>query len=261
MPEQGGGQQAGGRQATWDQFGPEYDWPPYVGAPRSYVIASSGRSGSHFLAHLLFQTGQLGSPLEYLHPRHFARWQSLTGKTARADVLQAVRARRTGPTGWFGIKAHWSQFASVAQEPDLVRDLNLSHYIRLTRQDTVAQAVSMVIAKQSGAWISYHDAVAAPRYDFAAIEQDYGALQKEDAAWAQYFAQHSIRPFNLTYEQLNRSPETCLAEIGAFLGMEALVVGGAFAPSAQTGPQRQATALNAQWCEQFRQEAAQRGIL
>lgn len=260
MPEQGRGQQA-----AWDQFGPEYDWPPYAGSGRSYVIASSGRSGSHFLAHLLFQTGQLGSPLEYLHPRHFARWQSLTGKTARADVLQAVRVRRTGPTGWFGIKAHWPQFASVAQEPDLVRDLNLSHYIRLTRQDTVAQAVSMVIAKQSGAWISYHDAVAAPRYDFAAIEQDYRALQKEDAAWAQYFAQKSIRPLTLSYEQLNYAPETCLAGVGTFLGVDALtsgeVVGGAVAPSAQAGPQRQATALNAQWCEQFRQEAAQRGIL
>lgn len=123
----------------------------------------------------------------------------------------------------------------------------------------------MVIAKQSGAWISYHDAVAAPRYDFDAIEQDYRALQKEDAAWAQYFAQKSIRPLKLSYEQLNDAPDVCLDGIGRFLGIDDLtageVVGGGVARSAQVGPQRQATALNVQWCERFRQEAVLRGIL
>jgi LPS sulfotransferase NodH len=164
--------------------------------------------------------------------------------------------RRTGPQGWFGIKAHWPQFAPFAADCDMAKVLRIERYIRLKRLDTVAQAVSMVIAKQSGAWISYHDPAGIVSFDFDMIEREYRTLQKQDIAWANYFTRNAITPLTVIYEQLNTNPERVVAKILSFLGLdspELLIKSG-------SGPQRQATDRNALWCRQFRQEAASRGV-
>jgi LPS sulfotransferase NodH len=102
---------------SWDQFGAAYDLAPYDGWPATYLIASTPRSGSHYLGHLLFETGLFGSPLEYLHPAHLATWQDRLGTRDVASTLRALFRRRTSASGWFGIKAHWSHFNAASTAP------------------------------------------------------------------------------------------------------------------------------------------------
>lgn len=241
----------------WDQFGDYYDWPTYSGETKGYLIASSARSGSHFLANLLFQTGQLGSPLEYLHPKHFKTWQEILGVPPKA-TLRAIARRRTGPSGWFGLKAHWPQFADLLDEATSAEAPRITHFIRLTREDYIAQAVSMEIARQSGAWISYHTAGAEePQYDFQAIYLVCKNLQAEDAAWNSYFDEHQIVPHRLTYEDLVAAPEEAVRGILDFLS----VPHDLRAVRTQDGPQRQMTQRNTQWCKRFRAEALDLGLI
>ena len=44
---------------------PRLDFPGPVQLRRSYIVASTDRSGSTFLCSLLWQTGVLGAPAEY----------------------------------------------------------------------------------------------------------------------------------------------------------------------------------------------------
>jgi len=149
--------------AQWDQFGQDYDHPPFEGTPRLYLIASTPRSGSHFLGHQLLQTGALGSPLEYFHKPHLERWAAEFGTTDFPSTMARLYARRTSPSGWFGAKAHWTQFIPIAQRPNLLSFLGIQTYIEIVRRDRIAQAISFVIAQQTKAWISFHDQQGEPR--------------------------------------------------------------------------------------------------
>jgi LPS sulfotransferase NodH len=96
------------RFAKWNPFDSECDLPRYVGRPaHQYLIASSQRSGSYLLSYLLRETGQLGFPLEYLHPEHAPMWRQRFGVSSMNEVILNLFERRTSPNGWFGIKAHW----------------------------------------------------------------------------------------------------------------------------------------------------------
>ncbi|MGH1414378.1 MAG: Stf0 family sulfotransferase [Pelagimonas sp.] len=244
MSDQGG--------PRWDQFGAEYDQPPFVGKPKTYVIASSGRSGSHFLANLLFHTGQLGSPLEYLHPKHRMRWQKDLNQSNLRGTLRALMARRSSASGWFGIKAHWSQFSTVARREPLLRWLDVQSYIRLDRTDRVAQAVSMEIAKQTGAWISWQKPSQVPVFDRAAIAKTIEELETEDQAWDAFFSSVQARPIRVSYEDLTQDPQSVTASICKALDVPVPPA----AVDLASAPKKQATTINDDWVTQYRSGSA-----
>jgi LPS sulfotransferase NodH len=237
-------------QRLWDQFGSDFDFPDFRGTPQSYVIASSGRTGSHLLAALLFDTGLMGAPFEYLHPKHSVSWQErLAVSGSLAEVLNALVRRRTSPNGVFGVKAHWPQFQPLLKVglPDFMQQ---ARYIRITRRDRIAQAVSMEIARQSGAWISHHVQKAAPVYCGDSIRKTLADLQREDAAWSDYFTAAGIEPVPILYEDLIADPGSNVAMILAHFGLEAR----GCSESPAHAPKRQATALNEEWISRFRAE-------
>lgn len=234
----------------WDQFGTDYDQPVFVGKPKVYIIASSGRSGSHLLGNLLFQTGQLGSPLEYLHPKHKLRWQKDLNQPDMRGTLECLMARRSSASGWFGIKAHWGQFSQAITQEPLLPWLDVQRYIRLSRTDRVAQAVSMEIARQTGAWISWQDRKQEPVYDRDAIASSIQSLTQEDEAWDAHFAQVGATPIRVTYENLTHNPHATVASICQDLG----VLAPQSAADMTAAPKKQGTTLNDDWVRRFRAE-------
>ena len=106
--------------------GPEWDLPPPQGPQRSYVVASSPRTGSTLLCRALWDSGLAGAPKEYLNPMQLRDWElrfgarryrwvrgPLLGLVGRvrwpeprlAGHLERVRQRRSSG-GWFGLKLH-----------------------------------------------------------------------------------------------------------------------------------------------------------
>jgi LPS sulfotransferase NodH len=240
--------------AAWDQFGEDYDQPPFEGAPRTYLIASSPRSGSHFLGHLLLETGALGSPLEYFEGTHLHKWMALLGTKDFRTTMACIRARRTSPTGWFGAKAHWGQFAPIANSETLLRFLDISKYIVIRRRDLTAQAISFVIARQTQSWISFHDSKIEPHYDFAAIRSAMTWMEQDANSWADFFHAHAIAPLVVDYEDLVADPETAVDRILAHCGANRR---GHAPPRWQ--PQRQASDVNARWQDLYRRDLAAMG--
>lgn len=229
----------------WDQFGADYDHAPFAGTPRLYLIASTPRSGSHFLGHSLLETGALGSPLEYFHPQHLRRWAELFGTTDFRSTMSRIVARRTSPSGWFGVKAHWQQFAPIAENDGLLKFLGIETYIEIKRRDRIAQAISLVIAQQTNAWISFHDSKAEPRYDFDAIRKAMDGLDQGVAGWEAFFQANGITPLTIHYEDLTADPGATVDGILRHCGVSRA------GDAPRWLPRRQASDINARWQERY----------
>lgn len=240
--------------ANWDQFGPDYDHPPFEAKPHTYLIASTPRCGSHFLGHLLFATGVLGSPLEYFHEGHARRWRELLGAEDFQAMMTALFRRRTSPSGWFGVKAHWGQFVPVARDRDQLAFMNFSRHIEIRRRDRVAQAISHEIARQTKAWISFHRVERTPDYDFARIHETRLALDTHVRRWSDYFRNARIDPIVVEYEDLIGDPEAVVAAILSDFGLA-----GTENPHRKWLPERQASDINVEWKDRYLADLARQG--
>ncbi len=213
------------------------------GPRHSYLIATTQRSGSHFLAHLLHATGQLGCPFEYLNPDLLLELQRRFGTTDRDATLREVRRRRTSSTGWFGMKAHWTQFDTARKEWKLGQDLiRFDRFIHIERRDRVAQAVSLAIAEQTDRWISLQQpASSEPRYAPLKIHLHRQHVEWENRCWNAFFKDNGIEPYRLVYEDLAAEPLKTLNELLSSFG----------AAPAQSQPEipiaRQGTGINEDW--------------
>ncbi|HWK01004.1 MAG TPA: Stf0 family sulfotransferase [Xanthobacteraceae bacterium] len=228
----------------WDQFGELYDRPVYKGRVRGFLLASQPRSGSHYLGHLLSASGMLGSPLEYFHPGHLQVWKDRLGVETVEQVFDKLFERRTSSSGWFGVKSHWGDFdAMSAAHPSVIHRLNLEKLIWIKRRDLVDQSVSMVIAQQTGRWISFQPETAfTPQYDFQAISDARSAIESEIGAWENYFIEHAVTPIAVYYEDLARDPALELRKIYAAFGLEPVNAVSDFPL-----PGKQASSLNRDW--------------
>lgn len=236
---------------AWDQFGPDYDFPEFSGEPRSYLIATTPRCGSHYLGHLLCGTGVLGSPLEYFSKGRLRDWQERLEATDRQDLFRKLFRRRTSPNGWFGVKAHWPQFQQIIDDPPLYGLFHFERFIHIERSDRLAQAISWVIAQQSAAWISFHEASEEPTYDFAAIQNALAVIDAQTATWKAFFNARGIEPLTVLYEDLITAPD---ATIDRILTHCNVTRDPALARPTDV-PQQQASPRNQEWAERYRRES------
>lgn len=249
--------------------GPDWDLPPFPGALQPYVIASSPRTGSTLLARLLWDTGLVGAPKEYLNPMQLRDWGLRLGSPPTtwalsllrghavglagrpplcpnsAAHLRAVMKRRTGPSGHFGLKLHFHHFeqhcgAGIAPllggEP---------RWIHITRQDRVAQAISWDRALQSGQWAAHQSGGRLPeRYSRRRIQSALDRIEAQEAGWRSVLAGRPVQ--QLSYEGLVGDKLGTLRECLSWLGVDAQSV--VLPPD---GLRRQSDGVSATWKQRF----------
>jgi LPS sulfotransferase NodH len=212
------------------------DFAAWSGAPRrTLVICSHPRSGSTLLGEAIHFAGGLGCPLEYLH-RGFR--PTLAQRWAAPDLESYVAAMhrwRTDPSGIFSIKLFWQDVEEIAHErapdrfppprvlsPDDTDDAIYRAYhdlladilpnqtlVLLERRDLLRQAVSAMIAAQTGLWraipgVGHNEARAAPEYDYDRILGLVSLGRDSADHWQRYFGAIHARPYRLAYEDLVR---------------------------------------------------------
>lgn len=235
-----------------EQFGELYDWVSAEVRVR-YLLATTPRSGSHFLGTLLRASGTMGFPLEYFHPGNLATWRRQAQAAGHADVLSFLESIRTSGNGCFGVKAHYPQLPIVLGVVPLERLVSDWRILHLRRRDVVAQAVSLAVAGQTGSWIAGSAQQAEPEYRFEDIDRGLRQLVAEEAGWQHFFAVHDLRPLELVFEDVLADRGHALQEIAGWLGV--------VPPSEVPGPvtERQGDDLNARWQAQFLEDARTRG--
>lgn len=220
---------------------------------RSILICFVPRSGSTFLCGLLASTGVLGWAWEHY-------WAPDDGVSSASD--EEVRRRGTTPNGVFACKFQLRQWnALLARErlraPGVGDRLLVERlfprplYVRLRREDRVAQAVSWSRAMQTGLWSTTHEGSGEPRYDRAEIEGLLELIGWESDDWDGWLAGQGIEPHEVTYEQLLAEPREAVAGIARATGVE---LPGTVELRPYPGWERQADALNEAWTSRFRPE-------
>ena len=108
------------------------------------------------------------------------------------------------------------------------RAFSTTHYVYLSRQDKVAQAVSLTKAEQTGLWHVHADGrererIGTPRpvaYDSCLLAKQLEELRAHDAAWQRWFESNRIEPLPVTYEALSEDPQAVLHSLLGALGLD-----------------------------------------
>lgn len=233
--------------------GAQFDFEDAGRADRTYIIASTYRSGSTHLCMRLWGTGVLGAPFEYLNYENEMRvLQSRFKATSPQDYLRKLMQHRTSANGVFGIKVHFPHFsAALRRYPELLSDLAPVQFIYIKRRDVVAQAVSLAKAFQTRAWLSLSGRSRLPLfYSTEFIQECLSEIRQQERDWREWFESKRIGVHQVIYEEL------CADESAAIEGIVKLMRAEQDSPSTVRLPQveSQFDRVNAEWIQRFNTE-------
>ncbi|MGB0387443.1 MAG: Stf0 family sulfotransferase [Ardenticatenaceae bacterium] len=252
---------------------------------QAYIICATPRSGTTLLCDLLADSGVAGRPDSFFRLQSMRSWwaQELGVSVAEwtdehafdHSYLAAVLQEGAGGTQVFGMRLMWSQVDNLSKRlgvlyPGLSSDtariraaFGPTGFVHLSREDKVAQAVSLIKAKQSGLWHVNADGTErerervkpgqAPAYDARVLAEQVAEYEQHDAAWVEWFAQQNIEPVRITYEALSDNPQATLATLLSAFGLDPTIAG-----TVEPRTTKLADRESREWATRFRAE--QEGI-
>jgi LPS sulfotransferase NodH len=186
---------------------------------RGYAICTTPRSGSNFLCDLLSATGQLGRPVEYFNLDGRRRYDDPAYPDDRIEQIKAVVSRGATANGIYALKLFPHQHEKVARRVPWYTCLPDLAFVHLERHDTLAQAISLTIAAQTGRYRSSDTARREPVYDGRQIRKHLNGLVDDHRTWRLFFALTGIEPLRLTYEDVSERPAEAVKAIAALVGV------------------------------------------
>ena len=128
-----------------DLYSRALDFPDYNGTSTIYLVASAARSGSTLLCTMLWETGCLGAPMEYLNLKNSLSAVMDLGNGSIDFYWKEIKKRRTSPNGIFGAKMFWNYMKDLSVASPLIYGelLKEAKIILLDRTDKIGQAISL----------------------------------------------------------------------------------------------------------------------
>ena len=216
----------------------------------AYIMCGTPRTGSTLLCDLLASTRRAGSPNSFYRRQSLSDWAKewnlpspdrMSERDYNIEYLNAAISAGRGGTDIFGLRLmreNLGELSAILDQifPGLPSDRTRFEkafgkilYLHLSREDKLAQAVSLVKAEQTGLWHVAPDGTEIerlappqdPQYDFARIRQEVAELESYDRAWNTWFDEQNITPLRIGYETLAASPARQLARICEALSIPA----------------------------------------
>jgi trehalose 2-sulfotransferase len=219
----------------------------------AYAVCALPRSGSSLLCELLFNTALAGAPAEYFDPAMRKQFSRRWGTESFDEYLRALLARKTGPNGVFGFKAHFFQLAEAFPGASLEEAFPGLRHVYITRRDTLRQAISWVRALQTHKWASDHEVrVRHPEvFRREQIDNLIAGVVERERRWETFFAHSGIEPLRITYEDLVAAPGDTVAAVLGHIGIEDAGSVRAGTPTLR----RQADELTEDWVSRYLDQA------
>ena len=183
------------------------------------------------MSHLLWRTGCLGAPLEYLNFEPTGPYGSVSdAPAAQIELWQRVLARRSSPNGIFGVKVFPLQMEVLGRgnPPLLTRAMRFllaggSQSKSCTgRRDSAAHAISLARASLSGVWRAEQERGGngeEPTFSTAIVQRARRELKVQEQAWEQMYRETGITPLVLWYEDLVETPDASVGQVADYLGV------------------------------------------
>jgi LPS sulfotransferase NodH len=241
----------------------KFDFPFRAAPPdKIYVLASVPRSGSTYLSHLLWRTGCLGAPLEYLNflpGGHYGFASNSPSK--QIEIWHSVLHRRTSPNGVFGIKCFPLLISLLFRSnPQLYREATSmlmppdrsARVVRLRRRDRLAHAISFARATRSGIWRQEQEPPEgiAVEYSRTAIDQAMEELERAETGWDPLFDSLRVEPLTLWHEDVVDRPDDAVRKVADFLDVRIDPSAAVAVPEVR----KQAQSDSRQWAQRYRAE-------
>lgn len=214
-----------------------------------YIICGTPRTGSTLLCNLLASTNTTGSPDSFYGRPFMSAWaeewrlpgrDTLSERDFNIAYLNAAVAAGKGRTGIFGLRLmreNLDELLAILDQvfPQLPSDrarleraFGRILYIHLSREDKLAQAISLVKAEQTGLWHIAPDGTEIerlsppkdPEYDFERINHEVLEMKIYDTAWNSWFDAQGIEPLRIGYETLSENPAAAFIGICEALGVQ-----------------------------------------
>ncbi|WP_181165542.1 Stf0 family sulfotransferase [Mesorhizobium sp. B2-4-12] len=221
----------------------------------AYIICGTPRTGSTLLCKLLASTRTAGDPHSFYRRQDMSEWVEdwkLPGRDTmgelefnvaylNAAIIAGKGRAGKGGTDVFGLRLmreNLDELSAILDQifPGLASDrarfekaFGRVLYVHLSRANKLAQAVSLVKARQTGLWHVAPDGTeiervglpGQPQYDFQRIKAELTELEAYDRAWNRWFAEQGITPLRVGYERLSADPAAALLGICEALGVRA----------------------------------------
>jgi LPS sulfotransferase NodH len=233
------------RDALARAFGPLLPVPGWVPPPLDFLfLGFTNRCGSNYIAHLLATTGAFNEAGEFFNAPTVLEHAAARGLRSLHDYFAAL-PDLVPHAGRIAAKASIDQLIMLADAGILDALGRRAHYLLMERQDRLGQAISRVIASQTGRWTTAHASDvpdSALLYDRAAIDTELDKVARSNAGFYAFFAANGIVPVHTTYEAVLANPSPAIDAVST-----AMSLGPLQAFPARVGIARQAGPINAQW--------------
>lgn len=247
---------------------------------REIVLCATQRCGSTMIVEDMRNTGVLGKPEEYFIP-----WDPEKTDVDWKATLESVRQRGRSDNGVMSVKVMANQLAGIeACLREFVKPrpgplfFRFHHVFRdaawvfISRRDVVAQAVSRLMARQTGinhatqgedhfagnllkgGDLAGYNAKAV--YDFDAIRTECTSIVLENLAWRRFFEAFSIEPVEVEYE--DAATDTAMRHLDRIA--RAAEVGETEVEKGDRRIVKIGNARNQEFVDRFHTDAARRGF-
>lgn len=193
-----------------------FDWKG-AGVRARYVLCLTPRSGSTWLSHLLASTGLCGRPAEFFNDDMIATRNRPIGAASFPEYFDAiVRSSTTASTFGFAIDFYRMRWLAEIVDLEAVFLAPGTRFVALFRRDRLAQAISILLAIESGVWHRLRDGSpfgpdAQPIAGPPRPVDDLGDgpvwgwavnLALHEGRWERFFERHGVSPLRMSYEDL-----------------------------------------------------------
>ena len=189
------------------------------------ILCATQRCGSTMIVEDMRNTGVLGMPEEWFIP-----WQQDRPNENLTAALASIRRRASSDNGLCAIKVMANQLHGIENNLKTVikpppgpmffrfhKVFEKAVWVWLRREDIVAQAVSRIMAQQTGInhatdgdahfagklLVGYHeDYNDQARYNYDAILRECTSITLENLTWRRFFENFGITPLQFTYEDV-----------------------------------------------------------
>lgn len=211
---------------------------------RSTIVCSTGRSGSTLLSKTLKQLQTCGNPEEYFHLSIIEKLNLKANPEEFLPYYDSIIEEGLTDNGTFGIKLHWwhlYNILAIARKLELFHDksdMEIIHmlfpnpkFIYIWRQNMAEQAISTVIALQTGVWLNSVNKTdkqwadrnvkpSSPSFRPLKIYRWEQKFKDQNRRWRQFFAENSVAHHEVTYEQLANNFSEEITHVSDFLSLD-----------------------------------------
>jgi LPS sulfotransferase NodH len=223
---------------------------------RGYAICTQPRSGSNLLCQVLSSTDQLGYPLEYFNGPGRRALGLPDFPDAPELQIEAILKLGATPNGVYAVKLFASQFAPFSRRLRWMDLLPNLHFVYLSRDDLLGQAISWTRALQTKQYRSTQPVRRVAIYDADLIRSQLTAIVRERAQWEAFFARTGIEPLRIVYERFLKNPSSDADRVANLVDVENPVV-----DQRSVDLVTQRDAVTEEWKQRFRAENGDPNVL